>query len=825
MQVVTLATKKKLRNANALGKSLLQTNPTTKFRICVFDDLENTASNFSEFDLVPVIDLGIEHFELKRLALMLDEDQLCNALKPWLLEKVLQEGNTNVLYLDSQILVLGDLIQDLDFNSDHLVALTPNLLAPIPNDSLRPTELEMLNQGLFQPGFVFVGENSNEFLNWWKQRVQIDPMNTPASSHLKIQRWLDLVPGLWKTKVVEDPTYNVGFWNVAQRELSQVGDQTLVGGRPIVFFNFEGFDAQSPWTLSAQTGEESRTWPSQNDALVRLCDVYSQSLDLQMGYPNSQPYAFAELDGYGRITPALRNSFRTLVIETKASEPNPTPVPFAGEDQRVLDFITKTIPGSEYVNTPILSAWKLRPDLQDAFPDPLGVDGKGLLHWASTAGVIEGDLMEADIAHLRGKLEDSANSPKPNRTDEFGVNVVGYFTSELGMGELARMVLGSLHEAGIPNRTVTSSRNSSRKSHEFLPKNSNEIFPINISVLNADQMTSWNRLNELSEINDLPTVGVWAWELEDFPDGYESVFELVTEIWTISEFSKMAIQKATEKPVYVIPLASKSINNSDLQAPQLNGLGINGKKYFLAMFDYQSSMERKNPIAVIKAFRKAFQGNNDVHLVIKTINAHLWPTQRERLMYACREDENISVVDSYLTESEIKGLMKNATAYVSLHRSEGYGLTCAEAMTLGTPVIATGYSGNLDFMTSENSLLVDYDLVPINDPTGTYTVDSKWAEPNIDSAASHMTMVFNDSAMAKKIGKLGQESMRAISASGSDVEFVEERITSIYSGLTRQLPEKKLWDVTTPPNSRNGFLSVNPYRIMKWISKRLRKNS
>jgi glycosyltransferase involved in cell wall biosynthesis len=799
LEVVTLATKKSLRNANALGNSLLNTNPTSNFRICVIDDLDNTASGLSEFDIVPVLDIGVEEYDLKRLALMLEEDELCNALKPWLLQKVLQEGNSHVLYLAPQILVLGDLTQDIDLNSDYQVTLTPNLLAPIPNDSLRPTELEILNQGLFQPGFILVSSKSSEFLSWWKQRVEIDPMKTPSTAHLKIQRWLDLVPGLWRTKILEIPTYNVGFWNVAQRKLSMVDEQVLVCGKPIVFFNFDGFDPKTPWVLNSNSGEEARTWPRQNDALVRLCEYYSQALDHQTGYPISQSYGFEDLDGYGRITSNLRHSFRTLVIETKPSEHVTTPVPFAGEDQLVVDFIRNTIPGSEFVNMPILSAWRSRPDVQAAFPDPLGVDGKSLLIWSCTSGIQEGYLKEEDISHLRGKMDHSESVPPAHRTDRFGVNVVGYFTSELGVGELARKILDSLKKSGIPYKTVLSNRNNSRKSLEFLPENSTEIFPMNIAVLNADQMTNWHTLNEFSEIHNLPTIGVWAWELEEFPSGFEKVSEFINEIWTISEFSKNAIQKSTEKPVYVLPLTQKSTSKADLQLPHLNHIEMNEKKYFLAMFDYQSSIERKNPIAVIKAFRAAFQGNRDVHLIIKTINAHLWPTQREMLLYSCLKDENVFVVDSYLTELEVKALMKNAIAYVSLHRSEGYGLTCAEAMALGTPVIATGYSGNLDFMTSENSLLVDYDLVSVNDSTGTYTVDSKWAEPQIDSAANHMAMVFNDAEMAQRIGKLGQDTIRAIAASGMDVKFVKERLTYIHSSTLRELFEKEPLDENTHP--------------------------
>ena len=128
---------------------------------------------------------------------------------------------------------------------------------------------------------------------------------------------------------------------------------------------------------------------------------------------------------------------------------------------------------------------------------------------------------------------------------------------------------------------------------------------------------------------------------------------------------------------------------------------------FLFMFDYVSVFERKNPLAVMRASTAFFAGEGPV-LVIKSVNGDLKPLDRERVRLAAADRPDVVFIDDYVTNGERNALMASADAYVSLHRSEGFGLTMAEAMTVGKPVIATGYSGNLDFMTEENSFLVHY---------------------------------------------------------------------------------------------------------------------
>ena len=173
-----------------------------------------------------------------------------------------------------------------------------------------------------------------------------------------------------------------------------------------------------------------------------------------------------------------------------------------------------------------------------------------------------------------------------------------------------------------------------------------------------------------------------------------------------------------------------------------HSFGIEEDRFvFLCTFDFFSIVERKNPFGLIEAFSRAFAERRDVELIIKTTNGRRRPSQFERLRVATNGLANVRVVDDYFCRADQMALLREIDALVSLHRSEGLGLHFAEAMALGTPVIATRYSGNLDFMDDDNSYLVDATLVPIQYGEGIYPASATWAAPDLDQAADIMRHV------------------------------------------------------------------------------------
>ena len=218
-------------------------------------------------------------------------------------------------------------------------------------------------------------------------------------------------------------------------------------------------------------------------------------------------------------------------------------------------------------------------------------------------------------------------------------------------------------------------------------------------------------------------------------------FDFVDEVWTATEFVAAAVRASGRRPVFTVPLplpiveCGTGVRRKDLQLPE----GF----MFLFMFDFFSVFERKNPIGLIEAFRRAFRPGEGPVLVIKAINGDARLPLLEKLRLAAADRSDVIIIDKYWLAQEKNDLLGLCDCYVSLHRSEGLGLTMAEAMGLEKPVIATGYSGNLHFMTVDNSYLVDYVTQAVPAGCSPYPEGVPWADPDLDHAAECMRRVFD----------------------------------------------------------------------------------
>jgi hypothetical protein len=210
-------------------------------------------------------------------------------------------------------------------------------------------------------------------------------------------------------------------------------------------------------------------------------------------------------------------------------------------------------------------------------------------------------------------------------------------------------------------------------------------------------------------------------------------------------------------------------------------LGLPDGYLFLFMFDLHSVIERKNPIAVIDAFRTAFAPGSGASLVVKCINRESKPDEYDRLRLAARGHPDVHLIDRYVSAQEKDAMVAASDCYVSLHRSEGFGLTPAEAMYLGKPVIATGYSGNLEYMTAHNSYLVDYAMKPIGSGHDPYPPDGEWADPDLDHAARLMRAVVENRAEAERRGRQAALDIRAGFSAGAAGETMERRLKQVRS--------------------------------------------
>ncbi|MBD2432647.1 MULTISPECIES: glycosyltransferase [Fischerella] len=364
-------------------------------------------------------------------------------------------------------------------------------------------------------------------------------------------------------------------------------------------------------------------------------------------------------------------------------------------------------------------------------------------------------------------------------SNNFGVNISGYVNSEFGLGEGVRGTIRAIEAVGIPfvinNCTFNTMHRKMDSSYtDFSDKNP---YPINIIQVNVDMINTFISSASPEYFKNKYNVGFWAWELPEFPKEWLSAFNLFDEIWTPSAYCVDAIA-----PVSPIPVL-KVMHSISLPQPAITkqSLGLaDNKLIFLFIFDFCSVFERKNPLAVIQAFQQAFgKVNQNVQLVIKFSNSKYFPNQLKQLKTLVEDFKNIKIIDDYLLKDELNALIYHCDCYVSLHRSEGFGLTMAEAMYYGKPVIATAYSANLEFMNINNSFLVKYSLVTLTEDYGPYKKGNFWAEPDIDHAAYLMQHVFNNYADAKQVGKKASEHIKSVLSPKVIGEKIKNRLVHI----------------------------------------------
>lgn len=404
------------------------------------------------------------------------------------------------------------------------------------------------------------------------------------------------------------------------------------------------------------------------------------------------------------------------------------------------------------------------------------------------------------------------------QSSPIGVNIFGYFYAESGIGEHSRQLVETVKRSGVPYVAIPYTRTLTRQQHRFVdPTLGPPRFAINIVSVNADELPHFAADVGEEFLRSRYTIGLWAWEIEEFPSSMAASQRFLDEVWANSSFSATAIQRKVDRPVYPFPLP---VSVPELAAPARHELGLPEGFLFLFCFDFDSIYERKNPTAVIRAFREAFPDDDQVSLYVKSINGSKAPARLAELRAAAGEDRRVTIVDGYWQSRRVRALMASCDAYLSLHRAEGFGLTMAEAMAYGKPVVGTDYSGNLDFMNDENSFLVDARMTEIAAGCEPYPVGALWAEPDIAHAARLMRRVVSSPDEARHKARLGRSDIEQQHSPQARARFVRERLEEISSrlpapatelpglagGFPSQLPEEA--DEETAPAP--GFVGALP---------------
>ncbi|HET9102352.1 MAG TPA: glycosyltransferase [Solirubrobacteraceae bacterium] len=342
------------------------------------------------------------------------------------------------------------------------------------------------------------------------------------------------------------------------------------------------------------------------------------------------------------------------------------------------------------------------------------------------------------------------------------MRVAGYHTGVMGTGEHARQLTAALRTQQIEIEAITLHGTDALEDEALAPGTgavaTDRFADINLLSVNADSTAHTAEQLGPAFFAGRYTIGFWAWEVSTFPTRWNEATRWLDEIWVGSRHVRDAIAPVVDRPVRVIPQPVSLAPSAAEAAPPA---GLPGGHRFLFAYDYLSVFARKNPLAVIDAFSRAFAPGAGASLIVKTLNHDRVPEAHERLRTAAAAHPDVHLFEQRLAASERDGLMGAADCYVSLHRAEGFGYTMAEAMWLGKPVIGTGYSGNMDFMSPRNSFPVDYRLVPIGPGAEPYPPDGTWAEPDVAQAARLMRGIVEDPAGAARRGARAAQDIRA----------------------------------------------------------------
>ncbi len=436
--------------------------------------------------------------------------------------------------------------------------------------------------------------------------------------------------------------------------------------------------------------------------------------------------------------------------------------------------------------------WRERKDVQEAYPDLDGPDGEGFAGWLWVQGRPEMDLQ----TELMPPWPEFLGAPEMTAAEAPAVLVTGYMRGALGLGQAARSYAAALRAAGVPVGTrsllpdppVERLARGARQRPQDLPYDDAPLPDgrepdAHLLCVNADQTVEFADAFGRDRLAAHYTIGQWAWETDAVPARWDAAFELVDELWVYSTYVAENLSRASSKPVVVVPLPVSPPDPGSASVP----FEVPDGFLFLFVFDFFSTLERKNPIGLVDAFSRAFAPGEGPTLLIKTINAEFRREAHERLRHAIGDRPDIRMVDATLSPQELAALFHRADAFASLHRSEGFGLTMADAMALGKPVIATGYSGNTDFMTPHNSWLVDYRVVPVGEEAEHYPAEGRWADPDLDGAARAMREVFDNPEAAARRGARAAGDIAAalsIEAVGAIARERLLRIATLREGTT-----------------------------------------
>lgn len=823
MAICTIASKNYISLVRIFATSVAASNPGVPIFVLLVDQPDGYINPAEEpYHLVTLEQLDNipdpGHFFFKYTPI-----ELNTAVKPYFLEHLQDKYHfQKICYFDPDVYVFSKLDGLWQLLESSSLVLTPHITMPYQDDH-HPTEMDINLAGVFNLGFIGISNTpaTRKFLSWWQQRLYDYCYMKPSEGMHVDQNWVNFAPVMHDAVfILRDHAYNIAYWNLHERgtRLRFENANLFLDDRPAVFFHFSGFNPDLPETISIH---QSRFSLSDLPNVRPIYEFYRALLQkFEHGRIKKWPYAYGKFDNGVPIANIMRGLYGKQSSKQILKFGNPFST---DERDSFFSWMNEPVDGLGFKHErPIITRLQMemynwRADLQRAFPDPLGQDRIHFHQWLLQNGARDfavDDVFFQGIAPGRDRWMDALlfkarhfylksyhglkakisrrlsntwffprllhlnkkylkevfdpaavvvppfNTPHKSKTIlPFGVNIAGYLQGEFGVGEIARASFKSLTAAGVPCELNNVEGYIHRHEDKTLENfSSDNPYSFNLVHVNADQAPVFANLRGEAYFKQRHNIAWWFWELSTFPRSWQSSFNHYQEIWVASGFCQESI--SARAPIPVVKITPPVLIDPAKVKPDRKRLGLPQDKFIYGfVFDYMSFFERKNPLAIINAFKLAFGDREDVLLLIKTINGNQVPEQVQQLHQAAR-GSTIQFIDGYLARDDVINLVSSVDSYVSLHRSEGLGISMAQAMYLKKPVIATGYSGNMEFMNHNNSFLVRYQLTEIQENHGPYTKGQHWAEPDVEHAAELMRLVFDDQTHAQKIAERAEADIK-----------------------------------------------------------------
>ena len=841
----TICSKNYLAYALTLGRSLRAADPAARLVIFLADSpLAPEDAPSIEFETIAAEELDLPNFA--DMALSYSIMEFNTAIKPACFEYLFDHmGASSAVYLDPDIYVLKPLEHvEAAIADGAALVLTPHSLSPL-DDGGDPDDLRLLRSGTFNLGFAAYRNepDARDFLRWWKNRLSFDCRVALDEGIFVDQKWMDLAPSyIGSAKILRHPGYNAAYWNLLGRPITLVEGEWLASEKPLYFYHFSGV---APGDGSVFSKHQNRFAVDDIGDLRELLYKYLQQLDLN-GHTRwrREPYAYALPRDMNGCDAFVRAAFRRV----SSAEQRVADVDKSRLEAICNNRSVRVAQGADPIITNFTyEVWAQREDLRRLFDLSRRDDRARFNLWLMASGVeehkipsrllshiclpssgsqvAEGKLpLKARIVHeglkrrrlfapvvrclpkawqaaLKRKFQSLMSDEQEHNIDnlvsdgtevpriEIPIAVYGYFNAETGLGQAVRREFRALRSAGIPAvaRSFQAEQFKNQEVFEFDYDAGLDVAQIHLIHVNADQVVvadTWADPDVFASRHY--RIGFWAWELERFPSNWRAALDKVDEIWTPSRFVANSIKAVTEKPVYTFahPVPIESLSKVDREVRQSFALPQR-VPIFLSIFDFNSFTERKNPEGVLEAFERAREKVRDLRLVLKCHGGARFDSVRAKLFERARSVEGVHIIDRVLNRDEMRRLFAACDGLISLHRSEGFGLTIAEAMAHGKAVIATDYSGSTDYFDAAVGIPVRYDVVPVASGAYPYGDGASWAEPDVLDAEAALVRFALDGKLRDRLGLAAQARIAERLSIDRVGRLMSERIDEIRRTLAK----------------------------------------